>query len=440
MREADIPGLSIALIRNRKVVWEEGFGVINTITGKPVTPETLFEIASNSKVITAYAALRLVDQGKLDLDRAANSYLTEPYLSPSEYSDKITIRHLLSHSSGLPHTPFNKNIRFEPGTAYSYSGIGFEYLQKIIEQITGQSLEEVAQELVFKPLSMTSSTFRVRPEFLSRTANGHIRSIVPLLGFAIPYTSIFIIVFLIGLVVVRITRGSWRPTWKFMACISIIALALLLLPTYFVFRSLIPEFWWLMVLCTSLFILAWTVMFIIGRRIIQRILELAEKKKFQMGTEIAWGLLILAGLMLFSKSLTNVPTPRWPAVRVHAAGTMRTTVGDLAKFLLEIAEPKYLSEEMALQLQTPQISPSQDLSWGLGPGIQHSREGDAIWQWGQTLDFQSVMVIYPEYDFGAVVFTNSDFFHPLIVFDVAHRALGGHFDGIMRAARLEFNR
>lgn len=51
-----------------------------------------------------------------------------------------------------------------------------------------------------------------------------------------------------------------------------------------------------------------------------------------------------------------------------------------------------------------------------------------------------VMVIYPEHDFGVVVFSNSDFFHPLIVFDVAHRALGGHFDGIIRAARLEFNR
>ena len=67
-RFADIPGLSIALIRDGGLVWTEGFGLTNTLTRGSVTSETLFEIASNSKVVTAYAALRLVDQGILDLD------------------------------------------------------------------------------------------------------------------------------------------------------------------------------------------------------------------------------------------------------------------------------------------------------------------------------------------------------------------------------------
>ena len=83
MREEDIPGVAIALIREGKVVWTEGFGVVNTITTKPVTSETLFEVASNSKVITAYIALRLVDQGRLSLDEPLNTYLTEPWLPPS---------------------------------------------------------------------------------------------------------------------------------------------------------------------------------------------------------------------------------------------------------------------------------------------------------------------------------------------------------------------
>ena len=68
MREQNIPGVAIALIRDGDVVWTEGFGVANVLTRQPITPETLFEVASNSKVVTAYIALRLVDQGVLSLD------------------------------------------------------------------------------------------------------------------------------------------------------------------------------------------------------------------------------------------------------------------------------------------------------------------------------------------------------------------------------------
>jgi hypothetical protein len=65
LREEEVPGAAVALIRDGKVVWTEGYGVINAITGEPVTPDALFEVASNSKVVTAYVALRLVDQGVL---------------------------------------------------------------------------------------------------------------------------------------------------------------------------------------------------------------------------------------------------------------------------------------------------------------------------------------------------------------------------------------
>lgn len=440
MQEADITGLSIALIQNGSVVWEEGFGLTNTLTCEPMTSEILFEVASISKSVTAYAVLRLVDQGLLDLDVPASSYLSQPWLPPSAYRDKITIRHLISHSSGLPHQPFAKKIpRFEPGTAYFYSGIGFQYLQKIIEQVTGRSLEDVTRELVFQPLGMTSSSFINQPELQSRTANGHIRSIVPLILFFVPYALVFIVVFLLGLVILHIMRKSWRPTGKWMIGFAIITLLIHLVSTYILFNSLISEFWWVMVQCVSAFVLAWVIMFVLGWLIIHRISILAGKKKLQIALKMIWGLLMLAALIRLSLSMSHIPVPRWPAVKVHAAGTMRTTVGDMSRFLLELAHPKLIGEKLAVQLITPQISPSGVISWGLGCGIQHSSQGDACWQWGQTLDFQSVMAIYPEHDFGVVVFTNSDLFHPLVVFDVAHRALGGRFDGILRASRLELN-
>ena len=107
----------------------------------------------------AYIALRLVDQGLLSLDEPLNSYLPEPWLPASEYRDVITMRHVLSHTSGLGHLTNSRDSLFAPGLGYSYSAIGFHYLQAVIEQVTGQSLEEVAQEILFTPLGMSSSSF-----------------------------------------------------------------------------------------------------------------------------------------------------------------------------------------------------------------------------------------------------------------------------------------
>jgi hypothetical protein len=94
---------------------------------------------------------------------------------------------------------------------------------------------------------------------------------------------------------------------------------------------------------------------------------------------------------------------------------------------------------MVTQMQTSQVMLNSDLSWGLGPSIQHSRQGDALWQWGQHIDFQSIMIIYPEHNFGVVVCTNNDLLNPDVAAEIAHRALGGKIKPIRRAIHLEFN-
>ena len=142
MQEQSIPGVAIALIRQNKVVWTEGYGVTNTLTRQPVRPDTLFDIASNNKVVTAYIALRLVDQGILSLDEPLNAYLEEPWLPPSEYRDAVTLRKVLSHTSGLGHLTLSRDLLFEPGKGYSYSAIGFLYTQAVIEHITGKPFEQ----------------------------------------------------------------------------------------------------------------------------------------------------------------------------------------------------------------------------------------------------------------------------------------------------------
>jgi CubicO group peptidase (beta-lactamase class C family) len=438
MRQENISGVAIALIRGEEVVWTEGFGVSNAFTRRPVTPDTLFEVASNSKVVTAYIALRLVDQGVLSLDEPLNAYLPEPWLPASEYRDAITLRHVLSHSSGLGHGTTSRENLFAPGRGYSYSAVGFQYLQAVIEHVTGEPLEQVAQELVYTPLGMSSSSFVNRPEFIPRTANGHLRAILPALLFAVPYLVSLVIVGLLGLVILRIRTGHWRPArWMAIGAL-LVAFGLALLLAFVLLRMIaMPEFAWLIALYGLVLAVAFGLAFLVGRAVIVRLAP--RRPRLQVGLTIVWSVLVLAGLGLITGNLANLPVPKWPAVKADAAGSMRATAPDMATFLIELSNPRHLSAGSAAQLRASQIDLSRDLAWGLGPGIQHSEQGDALWQWGQALDFQSIMIIYPDHNFGVVVCTNSDFLNPDVALEIAHRALGGKIEPIRRALHLEFN-
>jgi len=435
MQDKNIPGVAIALIRDGEIVWTEGFGVANAITRKPVTPETPFEVASNSKVVTAYIALRLVDQGKLSLDAPLNAYLPEPWLPPSEYRDTITLRHVLSHSSGLG--KIGGESLFAPGRGYYYSASGLHYLQAVIEQVTGQSLEDIAQEMVFVPLGMSSSSFVNPTEITPRTANGHVRAFVPALLFTVLFVASLVIVGLLGLLILRIRTGQWRPTRWMVIGACAVAFVLSLLPAFVLLGDMgWLEFAWLIALCGLILAIAFALAFFAGRVIILRLSP--ERPRKLTALAIVLSVLIVV-VLACSQAKSNLPVPKWPATHADAAGSVRATVGDMAAFLIELSDPQYLGAEMATQLQTSQVRLSSDLSWGLGPGIRHSQQGDALWQWGQHIDFQSVMMIYPEHGFGVVVCTNNDLLNPDVAIEIAHRALGGTIEPVRRAIHLEFN-
>ena len=117
--------MSIGLIRNGKTVWLYGFGVKDKETQAPVQTDTIFEAASLSKPVFTYGVLKLVDQGKLDLDAPLSSYLPKPYV-PDERVSKITARLVLSHRTGFPNWRGDDGlpIYFSPGERFSYSGEG----------------------------------------------------------------------------------------------------------------------------------------------------------------------------------------------------------------------------------------------------------------------------------------------------------------------------
>ena len=178
MKEADIPGLSIAVIRDSKVIWTRGYGVTNAETKVRVNDNTVFEAASLTKPVFAYAVLKLVDSGKLDLDTPLVKYLPGRYdVGEDQRLDQITARHVLSHTTGFPNwrPRGDKTLKmyFTPGNRFSYSGEGFVYLSKAVEQITGESLVAFVKRTVLDPLEMKNSNLVWRDDYESLKTFSH---------------------------------------------------------------------------------------------------------------------------------------------------------------------------------------------------------------------------------------------------------------------------
>ena len=164
MADGDIPGLSIALVRKGEVVWSRGFGVKNIETKEAVDDNTVFEAASLTKPVFAYAILKLVDSGKIDLDTPLTKYLPGTYdVGDDPRLNQITARRVLSHTTGFPNWrprgDKTLKIYFTPGERFSYSGEGFVYLARVVEHITGESLDVFMKKAVLDPLDMKNSSF-----------------------------------------------------------------------------------------------------------------------------------------------------------------------------------------------------------------------------------------------------------------------------------------
>ncbi|HOW69032.1 MAG TPA: serine hydrolase [Phycisphaerae bacterium] len=180
MTKHEVPGVSIVGIEKGRISWERQYGVCSADKPRPVDGQTVFEAASMSKLPFAYAALKLVEQGRLDLDRPLVEYLDKPYLPDEPRHRLITARMVLSHRTGLPN--WRKGglaaggpltLVHDPGTKFTYSGEGFLYLQRVIERITGEPMEPYLRRTLFDPLGITTSSYTWQDRFDQLAAAGH---------------------------------------------------------------------------------------------------------------------------------------------------------------------------------------------------------------------------------------------------------------------------
>ena len=295
LRQSSVPGLSLALIRDGKTYWVQGFGVRDAKSGQLVSDDTIFEAASLSKPVFAYGVLKLVDQGKLDLDTPLTRYLPKPYINGDARLEKITARIVLSHRTGFPNwrPDDGLKIHFTPGERFSYSGEGFVYLAKVVEQVTGKPLNDYMTEAVFVPLGMKSSSYVWRPDYDARTATGH--------------------------------------------------------------------------------------------------------------------------------DASGQPGEKWKPNEAVSASSLHTTAADYALFVEALMNGTGLKPQTLREMERPQIAVdptctncterepkelSKRVFWGLGIGIQETRQGESLWHWGDNGSFKCYVVAYPKQKIGVAMFMN----------------------------------
>jgi CubicO group peptidase (beta-lactamase class C family) len=195
MHARDLPGLSVAVVAKGEALFTGAFGVKDITTGEPLTPDSLFHMASVSKPFSATALVQLLEKGEIDLEGRLVDCL--PYFEMRDpRHEKITLRQMLSHTSGMPDCedyewgdPYDGDdaleryarsladleLLFDPGTDYSYSNIAFEVLGCIIARVSGVTFEEYIDTHSFSPLRMTSSTFLRREVPVELSVKPHVR-------------------------------------------------------------------------------------------------------------------------------------------------------------------------------------------------------------------------------------------------------------------------
>ncbi|QJW97880.1 serine hydrolase [Frigoriglobus tundricola] len=300
MKEADVPGLAIALVRDGELVWHRGFGVKNSKTRDPVDDTTVFEAASLSKPVFAYAVLKLVDAGKFDLDKPLNKYLPGNFDVDDDRLNKITARHVLTHTTGFSngYTGKTRKMFFAPGERFSYSGDGFEYLWKVIEHVTGEPLDHFVRRMAFEPLGMTRTSFTWLDAYDKSKAGRHNRIGEP--------------------------TGQGKPP---------------------------PE-------------------------------RAKQGNLFRLHTTAEdYGRFVIATLK--GTGLKPETHKLWltPQVRVREGG--------------------------ASSIDRPEAKPVPDVAWGIGWGLQTTKDGASFWHWGDSGDSKAFVVAFNKPELAVVYFTNS---------------------------------
>ena len=177
MQKNKVPGLSMALVDDQRVVWAQGYGLADVATQRPATADTVYRAGSVSKLFTGAAILQLAEQGKLNLDQPVARYLPS-WRPQSKNAQAVSVRQVMTHHAGLPRdqlqgmfdtqaAPFTQAVEilnkeplaYPPGQTFFYSNLGFSLLGALVQETSGTPFDQYARQSLLAPMGMTASAF-----------------------------------------------------------------------------------------------------------------------------------------------------------------------------------------------------------------------------------------------------------------------------------------
>jgi len=334
------------------------------------------------KPVVAYICLQLAKEDKLSLDDTITQYLEPAWLTEDHRMASITIHQLLSHTAGFSPSfemgvDKRQRLYFEPGSHFSYSGVGYIFLQKIIERVYGGTLQQAAQEYVFVPLQMHNSTFETTP-----TVTPYVRTSSLVVYIVLVWCAAALVLFIIGFLIGLITKFKYYSKRALFAgsivagfIVDMILLAIVL-P-----RMVIPA----MIFGGIGFVVLWV----------------TRKSKRLFYVLFSAYVLISTAIGLLSPYTLSVG-PELFAREANAAYSLKTTSQDLSLFIMDVTANQ--PELMDSQVQIDEIN-----SWGMGLAIENTNGAITCWHSGINPGMQSLFVIEPESHKIVVTLTNSDY-------------------------------
>ena len=374
----DINGYSVAYYENGKVVFHN--------YGDGIDENSVFELASNGKVISAYIALKLVDEGKINLDDKIAPFLDSDLLTSDERLNDITLKQLLCHTAGFSPSyelGIDKKIYSDPGKEFCYSGVGYIYLQSVIENVSGMTMEQAAEYYVFEPLGMENSTFE------------HTRTVTPYMNLSsvvIYIFIIFIIVFTVLLLAVFVLRKITKKQFFSSKISLVVCFAIAVVVNISFLLVLVPK----VVLTFGVCVVFMGVSLLLARN---------HTKIFYAVIPIEVMLMLVLG---FAIPATVPVTNDIVAKEANCAYTLKSSNEDMAAFCSELTNEYYSGDGAVKEMFSAAVNIDDVNSWGLGIAIESDSKGETYWHSGINPGFQSLIVLYPLQNKYVIILTNSD--------------------------------
>lgn len=415
MKASDVPGVALAIVKDGQIVYTATFGKADRRAQNPVTPDTRFEAGELGETLAAFAALDMAGDKLLFLDAPLSRDLDAPWMSNPEDDAQITLRHVLQHRSGLGDNVAHPawRTRFEPGSAFSHSGVGFLYLQHVMEVIGGKPFDALMRERVFGPLGMNASTYLPDGAADGTRTQGYVPLSFLLTLYFMPMGIAFAILIAAFWGIARfLLQRRLEPVdliWSVLAS-SLFAMVVV---------------WWGLGLQPALFVIglallsacviamlggfAYYLLYIVGlARARDGIISRGRSNQEGIVVLVA-GAIALAG---FVPALGwSVPVMRLSALdgekQANVASSFQTTAPDMARFMIAVMDGTHLSPSIRRQMFTDRAPVDEVFSWSLLAGLRHDATIETIWTRGSALGFESLMVMDPARQAGVVVLTNS---------------------------------